>query len=53
LLNAPVGALAGVTDADGESPLQAFQGETIGDLGRNKSFRAARALMTLVESGAK
>ncbi|MGZ6825141.1 MAG: hypothetical protein ACXVF9_21990 [Blastococcus sp.] len=53
LLDAPVAALAGVTDADAELLRQAFQVKTIGDLGRNKFFRAAHALVTLVEGGAK
>jgi len=53
LLDAPVAALAGVTDADAELLRQALQVKTIGDLGRNKFFRAAHALVTLVEGGAK
>ena len=53
LLNAPVAALAGVTDADAELLRQAFQIKTVGDLGRNKFFRAAQALVTLADGGAK
>ena len=53
LLTAPVAALAGVTDTDAELLRQAFQIKTVGDLGRNKFFRAAQALVTLADGGAK
>ncbi len=53
LAQAPVAALAGVTDADADLLYQAFRVKTIGDLGRNKFFRAAYALVTLVDGGAK
>jgi hypothetical protein len=49
LVDAPVAALAGVTDADAELLKQAFNIKTIGDLGRNKYFRAAAALVDLAE----
>ena len=49
LVDAPVDALAGVTAADAELLMQAFNIKTVGDLGRNKYFRAAAALVDLVE----
>ncbi|MDQ1631653.1 MAG: hypothetical protein QOC80_1625 [Frankiaceae bacterium] len=51
LLKAPVAALAGVTDKDAELLQQALNIKTVGDLGRNKLFRAAQALVLLEESG--
>ncbi len=51
LLNAPVAALAGITDKDGELLQQALNIKTVGDLGRNKFFRAAAALVAVAESG--
>ncbi|MEU7836268.1 hypothetical protein AB0L53_35325 [Nonomuraea sp. NPDC052129] len=47
---APVSALAGVSDADAESLAKAFNIKTIGDLGRNKHFRAAVAIVNLVDA---
>src|SRR5664280_725744 len=44
ILKAPVSALAGVSDADAAALQQAFNVKTVGDLGRNKFFRAAQAL---------
>jgi hypothetical protein len=49
LVDAPVDALAGVTAADADLLVQAFNIKTVGDLGRNKYFRAAAALVDLVE----
>lgn len=49
LVNAPVDALAGVSTGDAELLAQAFNIKTVGDLGRNKYFRAAAALVDLVE----
>jgi hypothetical protein len=49
LVDAPVDALAGVTAADAELLMQAFNVKTVGDLGRNKYFRAAAALVDLAE----
>jgi len=49
LVDAPVAALAGVSDGDAELLQQAFNIKTIGDLGRNKFFRAAAALVDLAE----
>lgn len=47
LVNAPVSALAGVSDGDAQFLKDAFNINTIGDLGRNKYFRAATALVDL------
>jgi hypothetical protein len=47
LLDAPVAALAGVTDNDAKLLGEAFNIKTIGDLGRNKYFRAAAAVVDL------
>jgi len=44
LVNAPVAALAGVSDADADALQKAFNIKTIGDLAGNKHFRAARAI---------
>ena len=49
LVDAPVSALAGVSEGDAELLQQAFNIKTIGDLGRNKYFRAAAALVDLAE----
>jgi hypothetical protein len=53
LLAAPVSALAGVTEADAELLKKAFNVTSIGDLGKNKYFRAAQLLTELAEDGAK
>ena len=50
---APVSALAGVSDAGAAALQQAFNVKTVGDLGRNKFFRAAQALALLAESTGK
>lgn len=44
LVNAPVSALAGVSDADAEALKKAFNIKTIGDLAGNKYVRAANAI---------
>jgi hypothetical protein len=49
LVDAPVSALAGVSEGDADLLQQAFNVKTIGDLGRNKYFRAAAALVDLAE----
>lgn len=49
LVDAPVAALAGVTEADAALLKQAFDISTVGDLGRNRYFRAAAALVDLAE----
>jgi hypothetical protein len=53
VLKAPVSALAGVTDSDAEALKSAFNIKTVHDLGRNKYFAAAAALVALSEAGAK
>jgi len=47
VLAAPVSALAGVTDADGELLQKAFNIKTVGDLGKDKYFTWAHALVAL------
>ncbi|MEH0111319.1 hypothetical protein V6N00_16530 [Tersicoccus sp. MR15.9] len=47
VLNAPISALAGVTDATGEKISEALKVKTIGDLGNNKYIAAAVALAAL------
>jgi hypothetical protein len=53
VLGAPVSALAGVSDGDAELLKKAFNINTVGDLGKNKYFRAAQLLAELAEDGAK
>jgi hypothetical protein len=53
ILEAPVSALSGVSEADGEALKAAFNVKTVRDLGRNKYFKAAAALVALSEAGAK
>jgi len=50
LVDAPVAALSGVTDADAKLLGEAFNIKTVGDLGRNKYFRAAAAVVDLTTS---
>ncbi len=50
LVDAPVAALAGVSDGDAQLLKEAFNIKTIGDLGRNKYFRAAAAIVDLANS---
>ena len=50
LVDAPVSALAGVTENDAKLLGEAFNIKTIGDLGRNKYFRAATAIVDLAGS---
>ena len=50
LLDAPVAALSGVSDGDAQLLKDAFNIKTIGDLGRNKYFRAAAAMVDLANS---
>jgi predicted metalloprotease with PDZ domain len=47
LVDAPVSALAGVSEADGEALQKAFNIKTIGDLAGNKYFRAATAIVEI------
>ncbi|GAA4500573.1 hypothetical protein GCM10023191_049150 [Actinoallomurus oryzae] len=51
LCDAPVAAIAGVSDADAEALNKAFGIKTIGDMGHNKYFRAAEAIVNLAEAG--
>jgi hypothetical protein len=53
ILDAPVAALAGVSDTDAEALKSAFNIKTVGDLGKNKYFAAAVALADLSKAGAK
>ena len=50
LCDAPVAAIAGVSDADAEALKQAFGIKTIGDLGRDKYFQAAQAIVRLADA---
>jgi hypothetical protein len=47
ILDAPVSALAGVSDGDAEKLAAAFGIKTVRDLGSNKHFAAAAALVAL------
>jgi hypothetical protein len=47
LLDAPVTALAGVSEGDAELLANAFNVKTVRDLGTNKYFRTAAALADL------
>jgi len=49
IVNAPISALAGVTAADAKLLQEAFNIKSVGDLGRNKYFRAAVTLSELAE----
>jgi len=53
LVKAPVTALAGVSDSDAQHLKDAFNIKTIGDLGKNKYFRAATLISQLADAGAK
>ena len=50
LVDAPVSALAGVTENDAKLLGEAFGIKTVGDLGRNKFFRTAAAIVTLADT---
>jgi hypothetical protein len=50
LVDAPVEALAGVSDADAAALKTAFNVKTIGDLASNKYFKAAAAITALAAS---
>jgi hypothetical protein len=49
LADAPVSALAGVSDADAEALQKAFNIKTIGDLAGNKYIRTATAIAELAK----
>jgi hypothetical protein len=53
LLEPPVGALQGVSKGDADLLKHAFNIKAVGDLGKNKYFRAAQLLTQLAEAGAK
>ena len=50
VLGAPVSALAGVSDGDADLLKKAFNIKTVADLGGNKYFRAASALVELADA---
>jgi hypothetical protein len=50
LVDAPVAAIAGVSEGDAKLLLEAFNIKTVGDLGRNRYFRTAAAIVSLAES---
>ena len=50
LVDAPVSALAGVSEGDAKLLQEAFNIKTVGDLGRNKFFRTASAMVTLADT---
>ncbi len=50
VLDAPVAALAGVSEGDAEKLAAAFGIKTVRDLGTNKYFRLAAALVDLDQS---
>ena len=49
IANAPVTAIAGVSDGDAELLLKAFNIKTVRDLGTNKYFRWAQGLVALAD----
>jgi len=49
ILASPVSALAGVTDEDAAALQKAFRIKTVGDLGKNKYFLAAQAMLQLTK----
>ncbi|MDM4719608.1 hypothetical protein QTQ03_08420 [Micromonospora sp. WMMA1363] len=50
IVDAPVSALAGVSDGDAKLLKDAFNITTVGDLGRNPYFRTANALVALTNT---
>jgi hypothetical protein len=53
LLDAPVTALAGVSEGDAEHLKAAFNITTVGDLAKNKQFNAAALIAGLAEADGK
>jgi hypothetical protein len=51
IAEAPVEALAGVSASGAQLIKQALGIKTIGELGRNKYFKAAAAITTIVDAG--
>lgn len=47
ILAAPVSVLAGVTEDDAEALRKCFRIKTVADLGKNKYFAAAQAMVAL------
>jgi hypothetical protein len=47
IIDAPVHALAGVSENDAKLLQEAFNIKTVGDLARNKHFRAAATLLEM------
>ena len=47
LATSPVTALSGVSEADGEALLKAFNIKTVADLANNKYIKAAQAIVEL------
>ena len=50
IVKAPVTALAGVSEGDAEHLKAAFNIKTVGDLAKNKQFRAAMLVAGLAEA---
>lgn len=50
LIKAPVAAIAGISEADADALKKAFGIKTVGDLGHNKYFRAAEAIVQLADA---
>lgn len=53
IVKAPVTALAGVSDGDAEHLKAAFNIKTVGDLAKNKQFKAATLIAGLAEVDGK
>jgi hypothetical protein len=53
IVAAPVDALQGVSEGDAKLLKEAFNIKTVGDLGKNKYFRAAQLLTQLAELDGK
>jgi hypothetical protein len=53
ILSAPVSALQGVSDRQADLLKEAFNIKTVKDLGTNKFFRMAAAMVSLSETGGK
>jgi hypothetical protein len=53
IVEAPVDALQGVSESDAKLLKEAFNIKTVGDLGKNKYFRAAQLLTQLADLGGK
>lgn len=53
LADAPVEAIAGISKDDEQALLKAFNIKTVRDLGTNKYFKAAAAIVALADSSQK